>query len=315
MGTSADRMSEQLRPASVSVVGARGFIGRNVVAELLARGHVVHEFEFDSPPMVAGTLDQRVLESDRVVWAAASINPLIAENDPDRVSIDLADFTAFIRAVQNAGGPSTILLSSGGTVYDTSRKPPYHEGSSIRPAGAYGRAKRRLETALLTNDAHGVVLRVSNAYGPGQPVAPGQGVIAHWLNAIATGAPLHVYGGPEVSRDYVHVTDIARAVAAVVERPDVSHEVLNVGAGVATTLGELLEEVIRVVGREPEVVHHPSRPFDVRHSWLDCRKAEEKLGWRATTTLAEGLAETWAAVSASDAKSPLSTAIAVEGQL
>ena len=55
---------------------------------------------------------------------------------------------------------------------------------------------------------------MANAYGPGQRPAPGQGVLAHWMEAILAGEEVQLYGDPDATRDYVFVDDIARAAVA-----------------------------------------------------------------------------------------------------
>lgn len=288
------------QPTVVSVVGARGFLGRRICAVLAKRGHLVHPFDRDMPPATVDGLDLRVPASDHVVWAASSINLMIAENDPDRVALDTEVFLSFVTAVAAVpDGPRTILLSSGGTVYDSSVVPPYSETSPVGPRSAYGRAKLGLEQLLLANDADGLVLRVSNAYGPGQQVAPGQGVIAHWLHAIAAGQDIHIFGDPAISRDYVHADDIAVAVATAVEQDYRTHDVLNIGSGHPTSLRELFAVVAHATGDaslEPRL--HPARTFDTTSTWLDCERAAHTLGWRPQITLAEGIAETWQIVAA-----------------
>src|SRR5664279_5097572 len=174
--------------AVVSVVGGRGFLGRRICAELAQRGHQVHSIDRTEPSAIPTGVDPRALESDYVVWAASSINPMIAQNDPDRVALDVEAFESYVTAAsQSSRRPRTILLSSGGTVYDDTGAPPYAETSSVGARTAYGAAKLRQEHVLLSADQCGLVLRISNAYGPGQAVAPGQGVIAHWMHAIAAG--------------------------------------------------------------------------------------------------------------------------------
>lgn len=288
----------EIRPtasAAISVIGARGFLGTHIGATLAARGHVVHEFDRDTPLRTSTGLDPRILGSDHVVWAASTINPMIAENDPDRVALDTEVFLAFVTAVAaHPGGPRTILLSSGGTVYDPTGEPPYSEASPASPRTAYGRAKRELERLLLATDPRGLVLRVSNAYGPGQRVAPGQGVVAHWLHAIAAGQQVHIFGDPATARDYVHVADIARAVALCVEGDYRTHEVLNIGAGRPTPLRDLFATIAEVVGDPTlEPTLHPARTFDARSTWLDCDLAARTLGWTAEVSLGTGIEGTW----------------------
>lgn len=284
--------------SAVSVVGANGFIGRSIVAALRARGHLVHGFGRETPAVSDGRLDPRIRRSAHVIWAASSINPMIAESDPARVALDLNAFEVFLRLAGDAtSGPRTILLGSGGTVYDQSAEPPYSESSPVAPRSAYGRAKRALEEILLTSSPRGLVFRIANAYGAGQPVAPGQGVISHWLHALAAGEAAHVFGSLEVARDYVHVSDIAAAVVRAVETDFDGAPVLNIGSGRATSLRDLLDIVRESVAGHPvPVQRHDARNFDARSTWLDCSLASQSLGWSAQRQLGDGVAETWAAV-------------------
>lgn len=302
--STAQRANAELPPVSraavVSVVGSKGFLGRHICTVLTEHGHQVHEFDQDTPPTGADGLDPRVAESDHVVWAASSINPMIAENDPDRVALDTGIFLSFVTDVAALrGGPRTILLSSGGTVYDGSAVPPYSETSLVGPRTAYGRAKLELERLLLATDTAGLVLRISNAYGPGQLVAPGQGVIAHWMHAIAAGQDIHMFGDPMIARDYVHADDVAGAVAATIEQDYRTHDVVNVGAGRPTTLRALFAAIAEATGDptlEPRL--HPARSFDAASTWLDCERAASTLGWRPQIPLREGIAATWHVVAA-----------------
>jgi UDP-glucose 4-epimerase len=287
-------------PAVISVIGGKGFLGRRVTSMLLDRGHEVHVFDRTTPPIDADGLDVRVRSSDVVVWAASSINPMIAENDPDRVALDIDTFRSFVELVTGlTSGPRTILLSSGGTVYDESLPPPYSELSPVAPRHAYGRAKLELERALLSLDDQGLVLRVSNAYGPGQPVAPGQGVVSHWVHAIAAGHDVHLFGDGSIARDYVYVDDIADAVRLAIESDYREHDVLNIGASEPTTLTQLFAAIATASG-DPDLVPvaHPARSFDARSTWLDCTRAMEGLPWSPRTGLSEGIRATWSAVSA-----------------
>lgn len=138
------------------------------------------------------------------------------------------------------------------------------------------------------------VLRISNVYGPGQPAAPGQGVIAHWLHALVRGEAIEVFGSFDVARDYVYVSDVCEAVAAAVARLGALPPVLNIGSSTPTTLGQLINLVQDITGvpcvREVQL---GARSFDADSTWLDCTQARIALGWRPTMGLREGIAATW----------------------
>jgi len=285
---------------SMAVVGAAGFLGRALVDGLRRAALPVCSYTRSAPFLDGDGAARPGLASARTVyWLATQINPQIAEQQPEKVAEDLAAFEQFLRTVSTLVVPPTVvLLSSGGTVYDPDVPPPYAETAPTRPGSAYGSAKLALEEQLAARaPGRFVTLRVSNAYGPGQPVASGQGVIAHWLRAARRGEDMRLFGAPETIRDYVYVDDVARAMRAVDAVPGPLPPVLNIGSGRPTTLQELAETVLAVV-QDPAVqlVVEGRRSFDVPRTWLDISLAASVLGWSPQTPLTDGIAAAWAAV-------------------
>jgi UDP-glucose 4-epimerase len=108
-----------------------------------------------------------------------------------------------------------VAVSSGGTIYDTGNPPPYSEASPVRPSNAYGEAILAMETLLRDRWPNHVVLRASNAYGPGQPAQRGQGVIAHWFDSVLREQPIRMIGDPETRRHYLYIDDLVGALRSV----------------------------------------------------------------------------------------------------
>lgn len=282
-----------------AVVGASGFLGSALVRTLRARGVRVGEYTRKAPFLAGpGMPDDHVVTARTVFWLATSINPAVADAEPWRAQGDRDTFASMLRTVEQlANPPRIVLISSGGTVYDPAVEPPYREDSATRPLSAYGRAKLELEATLRDSalpDDRGLVVRVANAYGPGQPAASGQGVIAYWLRALAKGESITLFGDPTTTRDFVYVDDIAEALAAVHEHAGALPPVLNVGSGVPTSLGELAELVCEVTGTPFSGVRRESaRGFDTPHSWLEVSLAGGVLGWKPRTPLRTGLSSAW----------------------
>lgn len=278
-----------------AVVGSKGFLGRALTAALRASGVHVLEFTRDHPCLSAGgAIDAGLAGADTVFWAVSTVNPALAETSPDQVLADHRLFEAVLDALSvSPGRRRVILLSSGGTVYDPAARPPYAEHSAIRPLGAYGRAKLDMETTLAAAGS-GLSVRISNAYGPGQPVAPGQGVIAHWLAAAAEGRALRLLGDPATTRDYVYVDDVTQALVRIHHHEGELPATLNVGSGVPTTLAALADVVLTVV-EDPAVTLDiaPGRSFDVARTWLDNSLAQRILGWTPHTSLLQGVRRSW----------------------
>lgn len=245
-------------------------------------------------------LDPAIVSARTIFWLASTINPQIAAENPERVVADRAIFEQLLDGLNEADvSPTVVILSSGGTVYDSSTEPPYLEDSPLKPISAYGEAKVAFED-LMTERAPGasVAVRVANAYGPGQKAAAGQGVIAYWMAAAKQGSPVTMIGAPTNARDYVFATDIAEALVAIdAADPSSLPAKLNVGSGQATTLQELADTVAAVIAPSPlKVNHEPSRSFDVERTWLSIDRAAETIGWKPKVSLLDGLRETWAAL-------------------
>ena len=134
------------------------------------------------------------------------------------------------------------------------------------------------EGLLVDSGLPSTSLRLSNAYGPGQPARPGQGVVASWLAAAVAGRPLHIIGDGEAVRDFVFIDDVAGAIVAACTSDDVP-PVVNVGSGQPTRLRKLAEIVLAAVA-DPvlELTLDPGRPFDVAATWLDVSLARTALG-------------------------------------
>lgn len=279
---------------SVVVVGAGGFLGRALCAALRAHGTPAAEFTRATPFVDdTGTPAPALTQASTVFYLASSMNPAVAERDPDAVAADSALFDRFLDALDALPHrPYVVLPSSGGTVYDVDFPPPYAETAPTGPRNNYGRAKLDMERRLLERRPDtATALRISNVYGPGQPSSGGQGVIGHWLGAAAKGEPILLYGDPAASRDFVYVDDVVAAFLAAAAATD-PPPVVNVGSGQPTSLGELADLVDDVTGGV-EIVREPDRGFDVKHTWLDITLAREALGWTPTVGLREGLRRTW----------------------
>ncbi|GAA1774878.1 NAD-dependent epimerase/dehydratase family protein [Actinomadura chokoriensis] len=293
----------------MAVVGAGGFIGARLTRALTLAG-VPTAPVTRATPAVAGGLPAPALRTARTIfYLASTVNPALAERHPERVAADHAAFTGLLAALRRAGDrPALILAGSAGAVYAPDTAPPYGEDAPLGPATAYGRSKAGLERALFgARDAvRPIVVRIANAYGPGQRTGTMQGVVGHWLEAAAAGRPLRLYGPPEARRDYVFVDDVVEAFLharhLVHRRPEGgAPEVFNVGSGVPVSLGELVGLVAAAIGREPRVERLPARGFDRRDVWFDVRRAREVLGWRPRTPLPDGLRRTWLGAAAATA--------------
>jgi UDP-glucose 4-epimerase len=300
---------------TVAVLGARGFVGRAIVSALRARDVPTVLRTSDRPAVHRGDLDPAVAGAASVLVVTGRTNPAMAERDSATADRELAESRELFDLLTESrgrlpGSQRILLASSGGSVYDTRQPPPYRETSATAPSSAYARLKLDIEDAFLSTAVPGserTVLRLSNAYGPGQRTGTGQGVVGHWFEALRSGEPVRLFGDPDTIRDYVYIDDIAAAFVAAHLTDGPLPSILNVGSGRPTSLRELLSLVLHAADRPDQPVEFTSdRPFDRRHTWLDISEARRVLGWRPTTSLEAGLRLSWNHLTTSSTFDPAS---------
>ncbi len=304
-------------PRRYVVLGGRGFIGARLVALLAATGVNVRSFDRVPPPAVLATttpdpanvehmvgdatkpddLRQALEGADVCFLLLSSTIPQTSNEAPimDATSAILGSLAVF-DACRRAGVRKIVYLSSGGTVYGCARYLPIDEDHPTDPLCAYGVSRLAVEKYLrLQNALYGMdycILRASNIYGPGQRLEAAQGAVGVFMGRLLNGRPIDLWGDGSVVRDYLHVDDLVRALAAAAE-PHGDRHLFNVGSGVGHSLNELLEALQEVIGLAPATNRHPGRSFDVPANVLDIRAAAAYLGWTPRIDLTSGLRMTW----------------------
>ena len=276
----------------IAVVGSGGFLGAAIERNLVGRGHRVAPVTRRMPVHVGGVVSRVVAGATGVVWAAGGVSPTVAHQQPALVEEELEAFTTSLRALADQPAPPhVVLLSSGGAVYGGGM-PPHAESAPLIPGNAYGAYKLHQEQILQSSGLAYTSLRISNAYGPGQTGARGQGVLAVWMKAVLAGQAIQIHGSGAVARDYVYVDDVADAVSRVIETPRLP-QTLNIGSGVPTSLDELARRLSAVAGMPVRIDRRPSRGVDPSSTWLNTALAAQALGWRPRVELADGLEQMW----------------------
>jgi UDP-glucose 4-epimerase len=303
----------------ILVTGGAGFIGSHVVECLLDRGHTVSVADDLSAGraenLPAGVTLHRLSICDddpgdalagihAVVHAAAQTSVAASVQDPDHdAAINVLGTVRLLTAAARAGVRRFLFISSA-AVYGTDCPLPAIESAPLAPASPYGLSKLAGEhyVRLLSGltGMEWVILRLANVYGPRQSARGEAGVIARWCAALAEGDPPVLHGDGSQTRDFVYVTDVARAVALALETPDAAGRCLNIGTGRETSLRLVLQHLLGP-GAQPRT--GPPRPGDIARSVLDTRAVRAALGWEPEMPLETGLAAT-AAWAGSSGKGP-----------
>jgi CDP-paratose 2-epimerase len=143
-----------------------------------------------------------------------------------------------------------------------------------------------------------VVFRMSCIYGPRQFGNEDQGWVAHFMLAVAAGAPLTIYGNGKQVRDLLFIDDLVRAFKlAYVHLDQTAGHVYNIGGGVSNSLSvwaELGPRLEKLAGRPLDVRTEDWRPGDQPVYVSDTRLAERDFSWRPQVRLDDGLRRLWA---------------------
>jgi len=208
-----------------------------------------------------------------------------------------------------------VVYSSSSAVYGDTDATPKTEATEPLPRSPYAASKLAGEQYVLAfaraGVLEGVALRYFNVFGPRQsPHSAYAAVIPSFLQAALEERPATLYGDGRQTRDFIYVEDVVNAnlLAAAGPRPAVNGWVVNIGAGVPTSLLALLDAITHVSGRRLLTECRPPRPGDVHASLASLDRAVQVLRYRPTIGLEEGLRRTWVWFSES-AKSRVSTAL------
>jgi UDP-glucose 4-epimerase len=305
----------ELSGSTVTVIGGAGFIGSHIVDQLLdepveriivldnfvrgthanlerasrdARVEVREGSILDLP-----FLEKTMGESDYVFHLAALWLHECLHQPRDAVMVNALGTFNVLEAAQR-GGVAKIVYSSSASVYGEALSTPMTEDHPFNNRTVYGATKIAGEQFFRAfYDQHGldyVGLRYMNVYGPrmddrGAYVS----VIVKVLDRIESDEAPQIFGDGSQSYDFVHVEDVARANLNAL-KSDATDVFLNVGTGVSTTVGELVERLLTLTGCQLQPVHLPGERMFVKNRVGSTDAAERAIGFRATIELEEGLA-------------------------
>jgi UDP-glucose 4-epimerase len=296
------------------VTGGAGFIGSHVVDAYLAEGLEVLAVDDLSrgsrQNLQAGVrLDQadirnrpeieRIFEAEKpdiVSHQAAQIDVRKSVSDPlaDAETNILSSIHLIELAVRHHVR-RFVYASSGGAAYGQPTTLPADEDTPVRPLAPYGISKHTVEHYLFTYSLiHGlkyVVLRYGNVYGPRQSPQGEAGVVAIFCEQMLAGETPTIYGDGSKTRDYVEVSDVARANVQALKLGD--GEIFNVATGVPTTddvVFTTVREALGIAPFRPEYV--PKKPGEVDHIYLSAEKAAKQLDWRPKVDFRQGVERT-----------------------
>ncbi len=293
----------------VLLTGAAGLIGSASTQLLYARGHDVLATDLHPLPASLQDLPWRRLDvrqgeqvrsvltafrPDAVVHLAARhFIPWCERHPAATLRTNVVGSQNVIAGVREAGAAKLVFASSA-AVYAPSPL-PLMESSALGPDDIYGTSKamgEQLVRLVAREDAAGfdaVVLRLFNTIGPGDANAH---LVPRLVSELRGGGGRVRLGNLRSVRDYIYVEDVARAIAAAVEKELHGYTAVNVGSGVGHSVGDVVDALGRLLGQTLEVVSIAARRRVVDRPFLvaDIGRARRLLGWEPTVSFEEGLA-------------------------
>ncbi|MDB5042397.1 MAG: NAD-dependent epimerase/dehydratase [Candidatus Eremiobacteraeota bacterium] len=286
----------------ILVTGSGGFVGRHLGAALAARGHEVVRtdhvgrddvlaVDVTDPLAVRGAVE--LAQPDAVAHLAAQAFVPASLDDPaGTLAINAAGTLNVLDAVRglaaDGGAMPRVLVVSSADVYGAQPPDAYplRETSPALPRNPYAASKVAAEgLAQAYARSYGVdavVTRAFNHIGPGQDERFAVAAFAAQLARIAAGGdPLVLVGNLDASRDFLDVRDVCDAYVALLEGGGEAGEIYNVCSGTATTMKEILRQLVLLARVPVEVREDPARmrPADVPVSVGDASKLRRATGW------------------------------------
>ncbi|MFZ0031952.1 MAG: NAD-dependent epimerase/dehydratase family protein [Candidatus Cybelea sp.] len=299
----------------VIVTGGAGFIGSHIADAYAARGHEL--LVIDSLWEHGGGRRANVRDGVSFVQMDVrdeGIGRIFAEFKPEIVSHHAAQHSVAISArdpvydaqvnvigllnvLEHASrsGARKVIYASSGATFGTPERLPITDATPQHPTSPYGITKmvgeHYLEFYRDDKKLDFTALRYGNVYGPRQDPNGEAGVISIFIGKFLTHQPVRIDWDGEQTRDYVFVSDVAKANVAALERG--SGEAYVIGTGVKTSVNEIYRALVSISGFEAPIEHAPRRPGDARDAQFDAARARTELDWNPSTSLGEGIRATY----------------------
>ena len=306
------------------VTGGCGFIGSNLVHELVRRGDEVRVLDnlstgrlsnlsrlLETKPrqvslvrgdVLDGPLLDRVLKGVDCVFHLAAV-PSVVWSMEQPIACDRVNAGGTLQVLEAArrqGQIRRVVIAASCAAYgDLRPHEPKQETDEVAPLSPYAAAKLASEhwgsVYSRVFDVPTVSLRFFNVFGPRQdPSSHYAAVIPKFVTAALAHKKPRVFGDGLQTRDFVYVDNVVSAMllACEADAGDVAGHVMNIGCGEQITLLSVLAEISALLGRPIEPDFLPPRPGEARHSLADIGKAKTRLGYVPKVRFAEGLGRT-----------------------
>jgi len=297
----------------ILLIGGAGFIGSHLKNRLLDHGYEVAILCREMPDIQDADVEYLVFPLDdmaalaevlpqcsHVIHLASATTPGISVQEPSTEVINnILPTFRFLEVLQQYQHIHLIFISSGGAIYGDTGEEFVSESTALQPLSYYGASKVSIETFLhafqqqTTNQI--TILRPSNIYGPNQPLKLLFGIVPTIFNRLINDSVLEIWGDGEIIRDYLYIDDFIALCLSVLQATDdlKGYRVFNAGSGHGYTINQICGFVESIAGKTINRTYAESRRVDVKRIVLDSGYAELEFHWKASTSIEQGLRNTW----------------------
>ena len=299
-----------LKNKRVLVTGGAGFIGSEVVSQLLEKKSLVTVLDnFSSGKrqylpkskqlkIIKGDIrDEKItakaIKDQEVIINLAAL-PFIPDSfhhPSDFFSVNTMGSVNVLWNAINAKTPELFIHISTSEVYGSAQKTPMDENHPTAPHSTYAVSKLAGDRVAFTlhkeNGFPIVIIRPFNSYGP-QYTQPY--IIPEIMNQLLNGNKELMLGNIEATRDFTYVSDTADAIIRSLESKKAIGEIINVGSNSEISIRDLAFKISKIAKKKSKIRYDESRerPYDVDRLLCNNRKAQKLLDWKPTINLDQG---------------------------
>ncbi|MCJ7508569.1 MAG: SDR family oxidoreductase [candidate division Zixibacteria bacterium] len=298
------------------VTGGAGFIGSNIVEELVRRGEkvkVLDNFSSGRRNNIAHLLDEiEVVEGDvrdfwTVIQATKGVEyilhqaalPSVQRSVNNPLTSNEVNINGTLNLLEAAKeyGIKRFIYASSSSVYGDTPTLPKIEDMPPKPLSPYAITKLAGEEYCQTfsklYDLPTVCLRYFNVFGTRQdPTSQYSAVIPKFIRLLLDKKTPIIYGDGEQSRDFTFVRNVVEANLLACQSDISGGEVINIACGQSFSLNQLVSLLNEIVGTNIKPEYAQAKPGDVMHSLADVSKAKRVLGYEPKISFAEGIRKT-----------------------
>ena len=306
----------KFRDKRVLVTGGAGFIGSEVVSQLLTNGYFVTILDnFSSGKkqylpksnkklkIIRGDIRDKksvkkaVADQEAVIHLAAL--PFIPDSfyyPGDFFDVNTNGSVNMLWNSIKSRSVEKFVQISTSEVYGSAQTVPMDENHPTTPHSTYAVSKLAGDRATFTlhkeNGFPAVIIRPFNSYGPRftEPY-----IIPEIMNQILNGSKQITLGNVKASRDFTYVQDTASAIIKSIIEKKANGEIINVGSGTEISILGLAKKILKIAKKKTKIKYDESRerPYDVDRLNCNNKKAKKILKWSPKISMDEGLSETF----------------------